>query len=158
MKKSGIAVVVIAALLPASAFADPPTAPVASGLPAVISPLKKGQTAPFSGILFSPRAAASVVTEIGATREKTKVEVDSAVAASEAKWKYEIEQEKARHAAESASTSARLQAERARAEEAEKAAAGAREESPSRAFWGGAGVVGGIVLTLLTLFVSSHAN
>ena len=53
--------------------------------PGMISPLVKWQPAPFPGVLFSPRAAASVVTDVATMKDKIKIEVDAAVKVAEAK-------------------------------------------------------------------------
>lgn len=56
-----------------------------------ISPLKLGQRAPFTGILFSPDATISITTELKTSKEQTKLEVDKAVKLCLAENKYELD-------------------------------------------------------------------
>ena len=45
---------------------------------AVIAPMKKGQAAPFTGVLLSPRASASLTVQINSINEQIKIEVERA--------------------------------------------------------------------------------
>ena len=64
-----------------------PEVPVVAGEPdvgAAVSPMKKGDKAPFSGVLLSPRAVATIIAQIHATTDQIKIEVDKAKAESKA--------------------------------------------------------------------------
>lgn len=62
-------------------LADPPaatTAPVMLYAPPVITPLTKGQPAPFAGVLLTPEAVAKVIAEAQDCPKRIKVEADHA--------------------------------------------------------------------------------
>lgn len=52
---------------------------------AAISSLKKGQVAPFTGILLSPKAAATIVVQLDSLKEQIKIELQKAKAEEIAK-------------------------------------------------------------------------
>jgi hypothetical protein len=52
---------------------------------AAVSPMKKGQLAPFTGVLLSPEAIARVTVELSSNLERTKIEVQKAVAEADAR-------------------------------------------------------------------------
>ena len=128
----------------------------ASGVVA-ISPLRKGQPAPFSGVLFTPRAAASVATEINTFRDRLKIETTSAVASAEAKKDFKYEEAAAACKADKGMLSATIMSERERSIFLEKEVQRLKDETPSKAMWVGAGALGGVTLTLLTVFAVSRA-
>ena len=127
----------------------------ASGIVA-ISPLKKGQPAPFSGVLFTPRAAASVATEINTFRDRLKIETNSAVASAEARKDFKYDEAAAACKADKSVLSTTITSERERSILLEKEIQRLKEEAPSKTMWLGAGVLGGVTLTLLTVFAVSR--
>ena len=61
----------------------------------VISPLKKGQAAPYTGVLLSPEAVAKVVVDYNNLKAESKIEAERARAEQEAKDKFIISELKA---------------------------------------------------------------
>lgn len=118
-----------------------------------ISPLKNGQSAPYSGILFSPKAAAVVATEISTAKEKTKIEIEVAVKASEAKKDLAYFDLKVQYDADKKILSAMNDERAKRISELENDLKNALAAAPSRSLWTAIGAVSGIALTLLTVFV-----
>ena len=59
--------------LPTTAYADSPKIEAESVSPGVITELRKGQHAPFSGILFSRDAAVKMYTQLKFTEEECKL-------------------------------------------------------------------------------------
>lgn len=62
-------------------LADPPTAataPVMLYTPPIITPLTKGQPAPFAGVLLTPEAVAKVIAEAQDCPKRVKIEADHA--------------------------------------------------------------------------------
>jgi sensor c-di-GMP phosphodiesterase-like protein len=55
-----------------------PTPPVVLYTPPIITPLTKGQPAPFSGVLLTPEAVAKVIAEAQDCPKRIKVEADHA--------------------------------------------------------------------------------
>ena len=122
-----------------------------------ISPLKKGQPAPFSGVLFTPRAAASVATEISTFRERSKIEITAAVASAEARKDFKYNEAAAACSTDKSVLGTTVEAEKSRSILLEKEVQKLKDEMPSRNLWLGAGVLGGATLTLLTVFAVSRA-
>jgi hypothetical protein len=58
-------------------------------LGAALSPLKKLQIAPFTGVLLSPLAVANLIAELNAKSEEIKIEVDKAKDDAKVKFEYE---------------------------------------------------------------------
>lgn len=56
---------------------------------AAISPLKKLQDAPFAGVLLSPLAIATLIADLNARAEETKLEVDRETAKLTAEFDYQ---------------------------------------------------------------------
>ena len=127
----------------------------ASGVIA-ISPLKKGQPAPFSGVLFTPRAAASVATEISTFREKSRIELTSAVASAEAKKDFRYDEAVSACKTDKVVLNTTINSERDRSLLLEKEIQKLKQEAPSKTMWLGAGVLGGVTLTLLSVFAVSR--
>ena len=129
----------------------------ASGVIA-ISPLKKGQPAPFSGVLFTPRAAASVATEISTFRERSRIEITAAVASAEAKKDFKYDEAAAACKTDKNVLRTAVETERNRSILLEKEFKKLKDEMPSKNLWLGIGVLGGATLTLLTVFAVSRAT
>ena len=75
----------------------PPAPALPAGEPDVgpaISPMYRGQVAPFTGILLSPRAVAILTVNITSFPQLVKIEVDRAVSTCEAKSARDIENQR----------------------------------------------------------------
>lgn len=154
-------------------WADPITLPSTITLPelapvkgepdvgAAVSPLKKGQLAPFSGVLLSPRATATIVAQINSTTDRIKLEVDHAQAEAAAHCDYEVSEVKTHAEADGRVLQAQVDErdkrlailnEQLKQEEAN------RTNTPLWVGLGaGAGVVVGIGLTVLTAYAVNRA-
>jgi hypothetical protein len=87
MLRKLVSLLVTLAFLSASfpCFADPPAVPSAAPVPTVIvynppviTPLTKGQPAPFAGVLLTPEAVAKVIADAQDCPKRIKVESDHA--------------------------------------------------------------------------------
>jgi hypothetical protein len=151
---------------------DPPTIvkeplPSPSLLPgekdpgAAISPMKKGQRAPFTGVLLSPEASANVIVEFETFQERMRLEVDKAIKQEQADCQKKVSDLDAKSVAdkkilkanvdEKGRTITNLNAEIKKLKD-EKAT----EWAPTT--WMGIGTAGGILLTVLTAFAISKAT
>jgi hypothetical protein len=54
--------------------------------------MKKGQVAPFTGVLMSPEAVAKVIVELNSRDEEIAIEVNKAVAEQQVKDQYKIDE------------------------------------------------------------------
>lgn len=124
---------------------------------AAISPMKKGQVAPFTGVLLSPKAIASVVAEISSVQDRVKVEVDHANALSTAQCDFKV-----------AETTNRLETDKkfiqAQADEQAKQVAilndQLKKEESSRTntpLWVSLGITGGFIVGVAATVVSVFA-
>ena len=143
------------------AFADPPSIPDAPSLVegekdvgAAISPMKKGQTAPFTGVLLSPKAVATVTVELQSIAEKVKIEVSRATDEATARCDARVNEEKIKAEAGVKILNAQLESRLAenkiltdRLEKEEKS-------KPNLMLWTGGGVVVGVALTVLVVQVT----
>lgn len=125
--------------------------------PGKISPLSKGKPAPYNGVLFSPKAAAFVATEIGSAKKKTEIEVEAAVKRSEAKKDLDFTNLKVECESSKKILTATSDERLKRISELENDLKSALAAAPSRTLWTTIGAVGGIALTLLTVFVVGQA-
>lgn len=159
--KRFLAAFLAATLFTRAAFAED-TAPVAA---AVISPLKKSQPAPYAGVLFSQPAAAGIVAELSLTKERIDAEAAKAVKLAVADKQLELDDFRAQCKNEKTVLGADLDAKKkdiARLD-SELAAANGRikkleADMPSRSTWLTAGIVGGIVTTVATVFAINQAS
>lgn len=122
-----------------------------------ISPLKKGQLAPFTGILLSPKAAAVVIANVDAINEQLKIELNRVRAEEKARFEFELAETRSKLEADSSILTAQLDERNKRiiilndiVDEHEKN----RSNTP---LWVGLGVGGGVLvgigLTVLTVSV-----
>lgn len=84
-------------MLATPAFADPlvlppapPPIPGEVDVGAAISPMKKGQVAPFTGVLLSPKALATIVVQLNSLQEQINIEVDHAKAEAKARCDFSV--------------------------------------------------------------------
>lgn len=125
---------------------------------AKISPLRKGDTAPFSGILFSPRATASVVTDIETIEEKIALEVAKVKRDKDVEKQFELNESNSKCKTQKDVIQAESDAYKNRAKELEDALKIKQEETPSRLIWSGLGALGGIAVTVLITFAVNQAS
>lgn len=114
-----------------------------------ISPVKKGNVVPFSGVLFSPGAAASVASEIDSFPEKLRIEIKAAKDAVAAQKDFEIAELKTHAQTEMQVNQAMLTAERQERKIIEEKTKNAESNKYYYIF---GGIIAGSVLTFLTVF------
>lgn len=138
----------------------PPASPSASTFvdPAMIAPLQQGQAAPFPGILFSPRAAATVATEISTMKERIKIEVDAAVRYAEAQKDYKYNELNTSYVSDKSRYIATIDANEKRIKLLETDLSKTRSEMPNATLWFGVGTGVGVLATVLTVFAVSQAS
>lgn len=159
-----ILVVACLALFSTSAFAEPPSLPTVEPIPgeptigAVISPLKKGQVAPFSGVLLSPKAIASMIVEMKSFDERLSIEIERVKGESAAQCDFEINKVKIRADADKEIAQAKLDESLRRIDVYEEMAREQQESATSPVTWGGIGFVLGVATTILIVYASSQAS
>ena len=164
--KRAIATLLVTTMLATSvpAWADPPaptvTAPAtlaAPEPPPIISPLNKGQAAPWSGVLLSPPAVAQIVAQ----QDTAKAALLLAV-----QHQQELDAANQKYALDSAATTCNadktvLQAQVTDGQKQEQVLTQQLKSvtgGPGAPVWIGVGFVGGVVVTVLTAFAISKAT
>lgn len=141
----------------ASQSTDSSTTKPSTDGPAVLAPLQKGQPAPYPGILFSPRAAASVAADISSFPERLRIEVDGAVKKAEARKDFTINENNTKCKVDKNVLVAKNEASLKRIDQLQVDIDAVKSSMPNRSTWLGIGVASGIVVTLLTVFVVGQA-
>lgn len=160
-----IASCVIATQLFSSAivFADEPKLPNPPALVnepdpgAVITPMKKGEKAPYTGVLLSPKSTASILVQLKSIDEKVKIEVNKARGEEKAQCTKDLSDQKVAYETDNKVLSATIVEQTKRIEIVEKKLKDAEKSRPNIALWTSLGAVGGVIVTSLTFFAVSQA-
>lgn len=145
---------VITALISSSvtAYADEPPTP-----PATITPLSKGQPAPYLGVLFSPEAVAQVVAEKDAAERRLLLAIQHQVDLDAVQLKFEKDTLTTTCNADKEILQAQVDDGKRQVDilndQLKKQTGG-----PGAPVWIGLGAVGGVVLTVITVFAVSQAT
>lgn len=126
-----------------------------------ISPMKKGQRAPFTGVLLSPEASANIIVEFETFQERIQLEVNKAIKQEQADCQKKTSDLEAASVADKKILQADI-------DEKERAISGLNldvkklKDEKAAAWapttWIGLGAAGGILLTVLTAFAISKAT
>ena len=153
---------IITLICPSFAYAQVPSPePDEQDQVSKISPMRMGDTAPFSGVLFSPKATATVITEIETFDERMRLEVDKAVRDVIAKKQYEINETTSKCTTEKSVLQADIDAKSKHITKLTKDLEIAQNEianAPSRLVWAGVGVAIGAATAILITFAVNQAS
>lgn len=123
---------------------------------AVISPMKKGQVAPYTGVLFSPTATASIIAQIAAIQDEVTVEVDHARADEQAKCKFQVAETTTHLTADKQVLQAQVDDQNKRIAALNESLKKSEASRPNLPLWVGLGTGGGLVvgvaLSALTVY------
>ena len=125
---------------------------------AAISPMKKGDRAPFTGVLLSPKAVATIVAQLDSLQEQIKIEVDRVTAENKARCDFNLAEQQTTCIADKKVLQAQLDA---RQKDIAVLDDQLKKEQASRAnvpLWTGLGFAGGVVVSVLTVFAESRAS
>lgn len=139
-------------------FPDPP--PLAAGekpVGSALSPMKKGDKAPFTGVLLSPKAIATLIAQLDSLDEQVSIEVDRAKAQSKAQSDFALSQLRTTTDADKKILQAQVDAETKQVNALQLQLSN-QPGPPNVMLWTGGGVIGGVVLTVLTVFAVSRAT
>lgn len=145
------------------ALADPPApaAPVVAvnkdTVPA-ITPLKQGQTAPYTGILLSPRATGTIIASVSTQNDRTKIEVDKAVADTQAQCTFKTSETQAKADADRQVLQAQLTEKSTEIDTLTNQIKQEQASRPNATLWTGLGFGGGVLVTVLTVFAVNKAS
>jgi hypothetical protein len=150
-------------LLPFSAMAQTKL-PTVEPLPgekdvgAAISPLKKGQIAPFTGVLLSPKAVASVIAELDSFGERIKIETDKTKGEDKAQCDFQVNSVKIQAEADAKVAQAKLDEALKRVEIFQNMVNQQQSTSSDPLLWGGLGFGIGVAATILIVYASNHVT
>jgi len=118
----------------------------------VISPMKKGQKAPFTGVLLSPRAVGEVIVELESFDERLHLEITRVINEEQTSCDKKMNDLIARTTATQKELQASLDASRRETDAFKTELKNAKDSQINPYFLVGAGVAGGIAITLLTTY------
>lgn len=155
MKKL-ISALLIGAMLSTSvpAFAEPPAPAPTTDVGEAVSPMRKGQVAPFTGVLLSPTTSARITVDLRSIPDQIKIEVDKATADGTARCSAAVSAQQIKAEADAKVAQAKLDAslsvnktltDRLKAEE---------KNHSNTALWAGGGVIVGVVGTVLVVVLT----
>lgn len=123
-----------------------------------LSPMKKGQKAPFTGVLLSPRAAAKITVDMQNVDEKIDLAVKRVQEEDAARCTAKVEETKINADADKKILQARIDASLRdnntlinRIDKEEK-------DRPNVFLWATGGAVGGVLATVLIVYVAGQAK
>ena len=123
---------------------------------AAISPLKKGQAAPFTGVELSPLAVATIISELNSFADKIKIETDRARAEEQAKCDFKVSETQAKATADLKISQAQLINSKNQVNILNDQVAKLEKDKPNMPFWMGlsglAGLLVGVGASVLTVF------
>jgi len=126
-----------------------------------IAPMFPGDKAPFTGVLFSTKATATVLAELDAFQDKLSIEVKKVQRDAEAQKKFEMSELDAKRTREKDVIKAdlnALQKVNVKLKQDVKRLEDEVANAPSRALWAGLGIAGGVLVTVLITFAVNQAS
>jgi hypothetical protein len=125
---------------------------------AAISPMPKGIRAPFTGLLLSPRAVATLIAELSSYQELLEIETKRIRQEYEADIEYRLSKLKIGHEADVSILKARLESSNLMIADLGNQLQHEIDNRPNLFLWVSLGAAGGIALTLLTLFATAQVS
>lgn len=154
-------------LSPLNAFAEDPKKislpklnipPGEEDVGAAISPMSKGVRAPFTGLLLSPLAVATLMTELTSYQELLEIEVRRLRQEHDADVEFRLKKLKIEHEADVSILNSRLETSNSTIINLGNQLQREIDNRPNVFLWTSLGVAGGIALTLLTLFATAQVS
>lgn len=123
-----------------------------------ISPMKWGQKAPFTGVLLSPIAIATIIAELNAVDKLVAIELERERRTQEAETEFRVEQVRIVLEADKKILLARAEAREEETKLLNERLKKAEDNTTNTALWLGGGFVSGVLVTVLTTFAVSYAT
>lgn len=127
-------------------------------LGAVISPMARGNKAPFTGVLLSPQAVAEIIAEFSAFEELLKIELEKLNEQNEAELERKLKNLNIEHEADKKILLVQLETRDKEVLNLGKQLQEEIDNRPNVFLWTSLGVLGGIGVTLLTTFLMHTSN
>lgn len=169
------ATILVSLLAPQAALAQTPTPSpekesLSHAIPAVnlqpgevdpgkaLSPMKKGQKAPFTGVLLSPAAVADTIVDIESVEERIHIEVTRAMQEEQAKCDKTSGDLTAKFTADNKILQASVDGKTREIKILNEELAKAQARAKNPYLWGGIGFVGGVALSVLGVYAISQVS
>jgi len=117
-----------------------------------ISPLKKNQKIPFTGLGISPRAILKINVWLKFNNERIEIEKNYVKEKMQAQCDYEVEKQKIVSKADIEVAQAKIESNLKQVELLQKQLKQEIESRPNVTLWTGLGILGGVGLTLLVVY------
>lgn len=125
---------------------------------AAVSPMRKGQAAPFTGVLFSPRAIAIVITELKNIPELVKIETDKTKKVCEAECDFKVKNIQIVLESDMKVLKAKLESSNKENAIFQNRIKKIEDSQPNLTWWVGGGFAVGALTTVLIVFGTSQAS
>lgn len=123
-----------------------------------ISPMKRWQKAPFTGLLLSPGAVASIMFDLQAKEDLIAIEVERATTKLNLLHTHELSVLKIRNEADKKIDKLRIDEQKKEIERLDLQIKKERESRPDPFFWASIGAGAGVILTTLTAAIIVSVN
>jgi hypothetical protein len=123
-----------------------------------ISPLKRGQRAPFTGVHLSPAAVARIIVELESFPEKLGIEQARLRDELNAQCKKLVDDEKTSHETTKRTTDAQHKSDMVEIKNLTEQLEQEKKNRSNVYLWAGVGVMSGIGITLLTVYAVNKAS
>lgn len=121
-----------------------------------LSPLRRSQRAPFTGVLLSPAAVAKISVRLRSIDEEIQIEINKIKAEAAAHAEFVISQKKAEFDADMAIIQANLEFCEEQKNALERDLIKEKQSRPSRSLWFSLGILTGAGITLTILFAANQ--
>jgi hypothetical protein len=170
-KLTAFAVTVAQLSVACPAYADPvssitlPTVELQPNEPdvgAALSPMKRGQIAPFTGVLLSSRATAELIVQLNSIKDQIKIEVDRALSEERAQCDFKVSEVTTTLTADKKVLQANVDFQGKQISILTDQLKKEEQNRSNTGLWTGLGVAGGLVVgvgvTLLSVVVVGQAS
>lgn len=143
----------------------PPAPPPVAGevdVGSAISPMKKGQIAPFTGVLLSPKASATIIVQLNLLSEQIQIEIDRVKGEEKAKCDFRVAETSNTLTTDKKILQAQLDEREKRINIVTDALKKEENSRPNLPLWvgvgTGAGFVLGVGLSILTVYAVGQSS
>jgi len=119
---------------------------------AAISPMKKGDKAIFTGLLLSPKAIATLMTQMNFEKEQIKIETNKVKGEEYARCEFKLAEQKTTCDADKRILQGQIDTQKKDIEVLTTRLKDETSNNKNFNLWVGAGFVGGVVTTIATVF------
>lgn len=123
-----------------------------------LSPMKKGQKAPFTGVLLSPAAVADIIVELDSIEERIQIEVMNATKLNQAECEKKVETLETNSQFDKKMLQATIENKDKNIASLTLELQKSKKEQTNPFLWTGIGLGAGILMTVLTAYAISQTT